>query len=345
MKVRRQGGWEISRISRLMKPPIPELPNIHDSARLVTDRTHFPRLEHGAPHLVARKEKPAEYPPRGEVPEQTGADYKPIYYVSPKVSSGPPWAEPVDFEAALKLRAERIGLSTESLGTRELARLFPSYETPVFVNGKPHNPRGVTGITGQGVLGKHGENTAADPIVFRRWVSPQDGHQRLQMIAIRRSDNGMWAIPGGMTDFGESVSETLGRELREEALGESVTQEQAWRFDRCFKELFEEKGTLVYQGVVDDFRNTDTSWMASKVVMVELEDSDAERLGWDMSLVAGDDATQAEWMEVTRENLSRMNANHGEFVAKAVQLWQKRCGLVLRDDAVIGRAPGESESP
>lgn len=38
------------------------------------------------------------------------------------------------------------------------------------------------------------------------------------MVAIRRRDNMMWAIPGGMVDAGEKATATLKREFMEEAL-------------------------------------------------------------------------------------------------------------------------------
>ncbi len=41
-----------------------------------------------------------------------------------------------------------------------------------------------------------------------------DDHNRLLMI--RRSDNGLWSIPGGAQDFGEYIAETVVRETREE---------------------------------------------------------------------------------------------------------------------------------
>lgn len=314
------------------------VPRVPFSERLLTDDTDFPSLQPGARHVVSRRQKPEEYPDRGLVPEEPGPDYSPTYYVSPKIAAGPEWAEAIDFKEAVKQRAAAAGISGERLSDAEVARLFPSYEQPVIVDGVPRNPRGATGITGQGLLGKHGENSAADPIVFRRHIDPETGSTKLQMIAIQRRDNGMWAIPGGMTDFGESVSETLGRELREEALGESVTPEQARTFDQNFKTLFEEKGTLVYEGAVDDFRNTDTSWMSSKVKFVELTATDARKLGWDMALTAGDDAKEAMWMDITSANLKAMNANHGDFVARAVQMWQRVNGLVVSEHGVIGRA-------
>jgi ADP-ribose pyrophosphatase YjhB (NUDIX family) len=37
-----------------------------------------------------------------------------------------------------------------------------------------------------------------------------------EVLLTRRSDNGMWCLPGGMVEAGETVSETCIREMREE---------------------------------------------------------------------------------------------------------------------------------
>jgi 8-oxo-dGTP pyrophosphatase MutT (NUDIX family) len=42
-----------------------------------------------------------------------------------------------------------------------------------------------------------------------------DDHDRL--LLIRRTDNGLWAIPGGAQDVGEYIAETAVRETREES--------------------------------------------------------------------------------------------------------------------------------
>ena len=316
--------------------PQNSMPKIAKADMLVTDETRFPSLEHGTRHSVSRTERPDGYPDRGQVPDSWGGEYRPTPYTSPVVEKQPAWAELTDFKEAAKARAEKVGVNTDTLSDKKLEELFPSYESVQVVDGQLRNPRGPTGITGQGLLGKHGENTAADPIVFRRHTDPDSGETKLQMIAIQRQDNGKWAIPGGMTDYGESVSATLGRELREEALGDSLTKEQADKFDQSFKSLFEERGTLVYKGAVDDFRNTDTSWMATKVQMMEIDKTDANKLGWDMKLEGGDDAKEALWMDVTADNLATFNANHGDFIGKAVQIWQKQNGVAVRRDGVVG---------
>jgi ADP-ribose pyrophosphatase YjhB (NUDIX family) len=40
---------------------------------------------------------------------------------------------------------------------------------------------------------------------------------RDRVLLIRRTDNGLWALPGGAQDFGEYIAETARRETREEA--------------------------------------------------------------------------------------------------------------------------------
>uniref|UniRef100_A0A915D508 Nudix hydrolase domain-containing protein n=1 Tax=Ditylenchus dipsaci TaxID=166011 RepID=A0A915D508_9BILA len=64
--------------------------------------------------------------------------------------------------------------------------------------GRPQNPMGRTGISGRGLLGKWGPNHAADPIVSRFTKD-----NKLQYVAIKRADNGLWSLPGGMRDNGE----------------------------------------------------------------------------------------------------------------------------------------------
>lgn len=71
-----------------------------------------------------------------------------------------------------------------------------------MLNGYPLNPTGRTGIRGRGRLGRWGPNHAADPVVTR-WKRDENGFliirddkPVLEFVAIRRHDNGQWAIPG-----------------------------------------------------------------------------------------------------------------------------------------------------
>lgn len=254
------------------------------------------------------------YPPRridGPVPWSEPHDsYQPVSYTAPEVLAQPDWADSADVAKARESRPEQRFQSYMSEVDQEL----------------PRNPKGRTGIEGRGLLGKWGANFAADPIVTRR--NPDSG--KLEMIAIRRMDSGLWAIPGGMADFGEALSGTLSRELAEEALGKVSSPERAAQLEKLFAEKFEKDGRLVYEGYVDDPRNTDNAWMETRAVHLHLTGEDAY-----IDLQAGDDADGAQWMVVNQENLLRLYASHGDFVGKAVQLFQEATGSRVLVDGTI----------
>lgn len=162
-------------------------------------------------------------------------------------------------------------------------------------DGRPVNPEERTGKTGR-LLGKWGPNHAADPIILRR--NPKS--RQLEMIAIQREDTGQWAIPGGMVDGGERISQTLARELKEEA----------------GLELSMEGATRLFEGVVkNDPRNTDNAWMETSVSMLVLDEAQAEQI----ELSAGSDAIDVQWLPLTAANINSLYADHGRFVDMAVQ--------------------------
>jgi ADP-ribose pyrophosphatase len=142
------------------------------------------------------------------------------------------WADPPDFA---QLREEL------------LARTSFEGRIKLGSDGAPVNPRGRTGMKGRGLLGKWGPNHAADPIVTR--FHPETGS--VQFVAIQRVDTGDWAIPGGMVDAGETVSETVRREFEEEAV--NITDPgKAETFKNRLNQLFSESSdkVVVYQGML-----------------------------------------------------------------------------------------------
>lgn len=159
----------------------------------------------------------------------------------------------------------------------------------------PLNPIGRTGLAGRGLLGRWGPNHAADPIVSR--IS-DEGH--LEFVAIQRRDNSEWAIPGGMVDAGEQVSQTLQREFAEEAMHGVVDKKSLEELWSCGKEL--------YRGYVDDPRNTDNAWMETVVVNFH----DAKGLLKNVTLQAGDDATSLRWIRV--DSKEPLYASHSHFI-------------------------------
>ena len=240
-------------------------------------------------HIKARLEKPTEYPERFSVPDSLVSwdseypDYSPPYYVSPVVlsndSSRKPggWADPEDFSLLAEAPRQSFAGMLRHDG-----------------KGRALNPAGRTGMAGRGLLGKWGPNYAADPIITR--INSRD--RSVEMLAVQRRDNGQWAIPGGMVDKGEEISATLTRELREEtgvALDMSL-------------------GCLVYQGYVDDPRNTDHAWMETTAKHLHLDPETASRL----EPVAGSDARAVRWFPLTPESVGNLYASHCALVKAAL---------------------------
>lgn len=232
-------------------------------------------------HVKARFEKPAEYPERFPVPdslvswESEYPDYSPPYYVSPVVlrndSSHNPggWADPEDISLLKEIPQQSFAGMLHHDG-----------------KGRALNPAGRTGVAGRGLLGKWGPNYAADPIIT--CINRRD--QNVEMLAVKRRDNGQWAIPGGMVDKGEEISGTLTRELMEET---GVALDMS-------------RGHLIYRGYVDDPRNTDHAWMETTAKHLHLNPEMARRL----DLVAGSDARAVCWLPLTPENICKLYASH-----------------------------------
>ena len=219
----------------------------------------------------------------------------------------------------------------------------------------PMNPMGRTGMWGPGLLGKNGPNHAADPIVTR-WapvtIKPllrsiynlkyfftmsQNGDVKtnplnliwqiikslvlllphLQMIAIQRRDTKDWAIPGGMVEAGQTVTQTLRNEINEEAcnnMNRAVNPEIDLMFDRG--------GRTIYRGYVDDPRNTDSRWMETTAVHFHCP----EYLAKAIKLEAGDDAQKVQWLDMTllEPRYRNLYASHKMMtdIAKKHILWK-----------------------
>ena len=246
-----------------------------------------------------------QYPPRCAVPDHI-------------VEWSAVWSayEPVEFTADVVFRFDRSVRDGGWADPREPTSIPPeewqsrvSYEGGLVFTpfGRPRNPRGRTGMSGRGLLGKWGPNHAADPIVTR--YDPARP-RTLQMVAIRRRDTGDWAIPGGMVDAGETVSVTVRREFTEEA-GNLTDPHRRKQFDRLADELFA-SDTVVYKGYVDDPRNTDHAWMETTAFHFHCN----AELGAMLPLASGDDAADVMWLDIDAddERYRNLYASHKQWV-------------------------------
>uniref|UniRef100_A0A1I7ZEJ8 Nudix hydrolase domain-containing protein n=1 Tax=Steinernema glaseri TaxID=37863 RepID=A0A1I7ZEJ8_9BILA len=213
-------------------------------------------------------------------------DYSPVDYTS-KEACGKPWSDGDDLARIQWNQLDGEVDRRSHCGTYQIGD-----------DKRPRNPEGRCGLRGRGVLGRWGPNHAADPIVSRF----KDG--KLQFVAIQRGDTGEWALPGGMVDKGEQVSQTLKREFTEEALN-GITCDDISRLWTT--------GTELYKGYVDDPRNTDNSWM--ETVVVNFHDDTA--LLDNVEFKAGDDAVNVRWANV--EPGLRLYASHEDFIRRLAQ--------------------------
>ncbi|KAM9780136.1 ADP-ribose pyrophosphatase, mitochondrial, partial [Neosynchiropus ocellatus] len=233
-------------------------------------------------------------------------EYRPVQYTDPSAMNKP-WSDP------------DIGSFSPKFNRVDGAVDRTSFEGSYRVEkGKPLNPRGRTGLTGRGLLGRWGPNHAADPIVTR-WKCDASGARAshplskkpvLQFVSIKRKDCGEWAIPGGMVDPGEKVSLTLQREFSEEALNSlQVSPAEREKINERIRNLFKSSGFQVYTGYVDDPRNTDNSWM--ETVAVNFHDEQGNSVS-ELPLQAGDDAGQVQWVDV--DSSFPLYASHSHFL-------------------------------
>ncbi|KAF2369043.1 NUDIX hydrolase domain [Trinorchestia longiramus] len=236
--------------------------------------------------------------------------YTPTEYTAPSILKQPPYADKLP-------NAEDFAPQWNALDGKVDRR---SHEgNYMIVDGLPRNPHGRTGVSGRGLLGRWGPNHAADPIVTRwkrsssgeKVVSEDSGRPLLQFVCILRGDGGGWAIPGGMVDPGEVVSQTLRREFMEEALNSgNMTAEERQRKVELIVELFS-KGEEVYRGYVDDPRNTDNAWM--ETVAQNFHQDEPKGVLDTLELSAGDDAAAVTWQDVSSS--LQLYASHADFIA------------------------------
>lgn len=241
-------------------------------------------------------------------------DYAPVNYTHPIVlenakKSGPErWADPEDVSAEIPQARKTFYMMMDN-------RLngIPISDSQIQLNssGFPINPYRRTGYTGRGLLGKFGVNHAADPIVVRfNFTTLQ-----LECVLIKRADTGQWAIPGGMVDEGENISNTLRREFEEEAAS-SIND------NACIDRIFE-NSIPIFKGYSDDPRNTDDAWIETTCSMFfPMNNCDGLKLCHDNR-----ETLRAQWVSFADLSLMDLFASHKFLLNRALHVAQNMLAL------------------
>lgn len=207
--------------------------------------------------------------------ETESVGYEPVTYTSPRTQS--------------RIEEERLGYKSD-YDPKERYRSW-SGKVQKDANGAPLNPTGRTGYAGLGSCSFWGPNLAADAIVTR---IGENGYEVL--ITRKRSDRGdgtFLALPGGKMDKGEQLKAAAARELFEET-----------RLRADFSNAL-----IVFQGYIDDPRNTDNAWYESTGFHVHLDGRDGEQF-----VLGGDDAEEAMWVPLTSEPIEGMFSEHAKMI-------------------------------
>lgn len=134
-----------------------------------------------------------------------------------------------------------------------------------------------------GELWFDGPNYTADAVII---------DQRQQKIVLIQRKTGEWALPGGFVDPGDiDASSAARREVSEEASLDMT-----------------DEGQLIFNGVVDDPRNTERAWIETSAYLFNGDSS--------APVAAADDAQNAQWHDIS--NLPQLYASHQHILNLAL---------------------------
>ncbi|XP_799116.3 transient receptor potential cation channel subfamily M member-like 2 [Strongylocentrotus purpuratus] len=322
----------VNREVKLAPPKLKDIQRREDSVDIAEEvpvsRLEVPVSLEALGIMIHEKSRASPYPgtamkrypvPDDKVPWETAfPQYTPVQYTHRSVEAGPHWA---DIDLMSMPKNSRPVLLYNQMDEKCKYNRRSRMKEYQIKDGLPLNPKGRTGLSGRGLLGRWGPNHAANPIATR-WKRKPDGDilmdedkPVLEFIAIQRVDNQQWAIPGGMVEPGHLVGETLKREFGKKALGAlNKTDEEAARIGEHVEELFS-NGLEVYKGYVDDPRNTDNAWM--ETVAMNFHDEDGSGFG-SFTLEASDDAQSVTWQRVSSE--IPLFASHTAILTKVAEL-------------------------
>ncbi|XP_028446835.1 transient receptor potential cation channel subfamily M member 2 isoform X4 [Perca flavescens] len=162
------------------------------------------------------------------------------------------------------------------------------------------NPAGRTGIRGRGALSHLGPNLNVD-FVLTRWRDC-DGSV-LEYLVVRDESQESMALPGGTVQSADHTP----------------------LIRTCMK-LYEEvnakvsEGTKVFEGYVDDCRNTDNAWVETTVLNIHLDRTSQVMKDIDSMVASSHGALQ--WREVSGK--TRLSSNQRDSLRKVAELHNRK---------------------
>lgn len=165
------------------------------------------------------------------------------------------------------------------------------------------NPGGRTGVRGRGELRCLGPNLSVE-VVLTRW---QDSEKSvLEYLAIWDDDQRTLALPHGWADAAGQLPATLKRTMGKK-LYESINAKVP-------------EGTKVFEGYVDDSRNTDNAWVETIVLNIHL--SRASQAMMDINNTVASSNGALLWQEVSGK--ARLVASQRDSLCQVAALHNRK---------------------
>ncbi|XP_066913442.1 transient receptor potential cation channel subfamily M member-like 2 isoform X2 [Clytia hemisphaerica] len=182
-------------------------------------------------------------------------DYSPPSYTSPTVSSYLPWVDPDPQSDKFRKIGFNMSERKSCCGTYELNG-----------DGVPRNPVGRTGLEGRGLLCHYGPNHLQFALITR-WKKNMDGMgypSQLELLVIVQK-NSKLSLPNGPEVLNNSMSPELLRFFSKTTLiskGVDIsTCDSVW----IGLNKIIDKREKIWEGYMDDRRNTDHAWIEATV--------------------------------------------------------------------------------
>uniref|UniRef100_A0A1A8QB26 Transient receptor potential cation channel, subfamily M, member 2 n=1 Tax=Nothobranchius rachovii TaxID=451742 RepID=A0A1A8QB26_9TELE len=189
---------------------------------------------------------------------------------------------------------------------------FPSYKPPYYdckedgcdIDGsealeKYRNPEGRTGIRGRGALSRLGPNRNLD-LVLTRWRDSE--RSVLEFLGVWGESREFLVLPGGLADSAEHLPAPL-----KKTLGDKIYETLNAKFS---------EGIKVFEGYVDDCRNTDNAWVETTVLNIYLPQTSEVMVDIENMSVSSHGSLQ--WQEVSSR--TRLDSNQNDSLKKVAAL-------------------------
>ncbi|XP_035762623.1 transient receptor potential cation channel subfamily M member 2 [Neolamprologus brichardi] len=165
------------------------------------------------------------------------------------------------------------------------------------------NPGGRTGISGRGALSCLGPNLSVE-LVITRWRDSEKSV--LEYLAVCDESRRTLALPAGPVDSADKLPPTLKKTMGKK-LCETINAKLS-------------EGTKVFEGYVDDCRNTDNAWVEMTVLNIHLDRKSQVMVDINNTVLSSNGALQ--WQEVSSK--ATLGSNQRESLRLAAALHNRK---------------------